>query len=890
MVIPPDDIDAWIAELRKFVEDGKPLDLAPGESANPSESSTWPAERTMPAAAVRAVITNSDVHVPPRGVEIRGALFKNRLDLDFVKFDHRLHLSECMLAGGLSARYAEFRGLTLADVNVEGGMEAPGLTVNGRLDLSGAHFMNPEKTALDLSNSKITGSVVIRRSFGADNTLDRDFRSAGTIRLDGATIGGHLTLTSATLTDAGDLKNFRVGLSGRCAMIFDGARITGDVIACRAVSADGEVRGVASTIGGQLNLTGAKITNPPTDHDPGGAALTLDHARITTDVFAETGFSATGTVSAVGATIGGNLKLTGATVTNPPTPNPPDRYAIVLDDARITLSVEAGVKTEGAMSATGVSIGDQLSLGGAVLRRPAELGALILDGAEIGGDFNASDDRDSAGTTLDPLDAEGEVRALRVSIGGDLNLRRAVLKNPDGDALTLDNAQIGGYVFAEKFSAHGRVRALGITVARDLFLSGATLDGPPTPACPDQHALVLDDAQIGGDLVAGTPEDPSETPPAFTANGAVRARGASIGRDLWLEGAHLTNHTTDADPQRYALDISGTHVNGNVYAGRDEKNNAEPCTIEGAIRANDLVVGRKLDLTDATLRNAHGCGLDLESAIISRLLLTPAECKGGVRLVRAQISDLKADCYDGNQYRPPPEPLTATGWHVDDLNGPLRRQWKRARDWLNTAPTDTPTSSLPTSWWTRRPAWLRRPLVAVQPWYALADVYDRNGDPASARKLRYAADNKVTAQSPPLTRLARTVYRAVAGYGHYPLRSILSMIVLVLIATAMVHFYSADIVPTDRAAAKATMQPTPPTPITARTPCREHPEYPCLQPLTFAINAVLPPAAGKNDNWTVAPTASLWLVIGLTAVKLGLWALAALFLAGVTGLLRKAKT
>jgi hypothetical protein len=94
---------------------------------------------------------------------------------------------------------------------------------------------------------------------------------------------------------------------------------------------------------------------------------------------------------------------------------------------------------------------------------------------------------------------------------------------------------------------------------------------------------------------------------------------------------------------------------------------------------------------------------------------------------------------------------------------------------------------------------------------------------------------------------------------------------------------SADIVPTDRA---ALMHPgTPPPPITAGTPCREHPEYPCLQPLTFAINAVLPPAAGTNANWTVAPTASLWLVIGLTAIKLGLWALAALFLAGVTGLL-----
>jgi hypothetical protein len=52
---------------------------------------------------------------------------------------------------------------------------------------------------------------------------------------------------------------------------------------------------------------------------------------------------------------GGNLKLTGAKVTKPPNSNHPSRYAIVLNDARITLSVFPGVKTAGAVSATGVS-------------------------------------------------------------------------------------------------------------------------------------------------------------------------------------------------------------------------------------------------------------------------------------------------------------------------------------------------------------------------------------------------------------------------------------------------------------------------------------------------------------------------------------------------------
>lgn len=935
----------------------------------------------MPAAAVRAVLTQPNIGIPKRGIAIRGALFDDCLDLDNVKLDHQLHLSRCVLAGGLSARNAAFRELVLIEVNILGGVQAAGVTVNGRLDLSGTHLNHPEKVALDLHNSKIVGSLLVRGSLDAKGKLSRCFASNGTIRLDGATIGGHLTATTAILVNPADLNQFRAAESGRCSLFFDGICVGGDLIATNNFRSYGEVRGVKAAVGGQVNLTGAKIINVRKKPEPGRRALTLDHADIGTDVFADKGFVAIGAVSAVGVHIGGRLDLNGADFRNPSASDDDLRYALVLDHARIALSVSAGITTTGAISATGITVGDQLSLGGAVLDNPNALGILILDGAKIGGDLWASEDQDAVGNKLAPLDATGEVRALRVSIGGDLNLDGASIDNPEGDALTLDNAQIGRHVFAtggftangtvralgitighslyldgaqlaknnyarrakinalgddvntddrqfalllddatitgsmyarydtngrtgEPFKAEGAIRALGLTVGRHLDMAGAVLKGPSPAASMNcaQYALQLDHAKIGGDFVGGPSTDTSgRVLGRMVITGAVRAVEATIGGDFVLEAATLVYQPTPADPHGCALDVSGMRITGSLLGSKQDEVYQQPyggCCITGGIKARNLFVGNRLDLTNAILSGQQKWTLDLESATVSELKLMPKICAGGVNLIRARIIDLHTarvhglhnSCKDCRDRPLPPHPLKATGWEIDHLQGPVRDDWRIAHDWLNTSFPDKPSKN-PQACWT---AWPRRkPSIAVQPWYTVASVYDRIGDPAAARRVRYKADARVTAQSPIGTRLTRTAYRIVAGYGLYPLWSILSMATLVLLATLAVCMSRADIVPTNpptNAAMRPQQTTVQPPPFTAQTPCEKHPEYPCMQPLIFAINSVLPPAAGTNTQWTLSSTAPLALVIILTAIKLALWATAALFLAGVTGLLRSSKT
>jgi hypothetical protein len=185
------DTQEWIDRLKSAAEVGEFLDLAPRESVERSKSATWPAERTMAVAAVRAVLTDPDVRVDPRGLRIRAARFGDLLDLAYVDFAHPLYLIECVLEGGLYAPYVRLRELGLVNITANGEIRAPGATIGGQLNLGGATLRNIDGNALALDQAQITGGVFASDGFHAD----------GEIRATGATIGGQLDLRGATLNN-----------------------------------------------------------------------------------------------------------------------------------------------------------------------------------------------------------------------------------------------------------------------------------------------------------------------------------------------------------------------------------------------------------------------------------------------------------------------------------------------------------------------------------------------------------------------------------------------------------------------------------------------------------------------------------------------------------------
>jgi hypothetical protein len=907
------DLQRWIDCLSHAAQIGEPLESSGSGAFDTADAQSWGPDRCIPAAALRNVLTCGELTVDPRGLRISGARFREALDLAHIAFPHPLHFKDCVFESladlrGAALKELSFEGCHTRHVKLEGAqisgdvfvsgmeakgaVEATGIQIGGQLHLDKARLRNANGNALNLDNAEITGDVCaggleadgdigatgiqiggqlhldearLRNANGnalnLDNAEITGNVSAGGLEADGEIgvtavyIGGHLDLDKARLRNA----------DGN-ALSLDNAEITGDVLA-RGLEADGAVDAAAVYIGGDLNLREATLRKPD------GDALSLDNAEITGNVSARS-LEADGEIGATGIQIGGQLDLCKARLRNA------DGNALNLDNAEITDGVSAGgLEAEGAVRAQRANIRGLLHLCEAKLRN-ADGDALSLDGAEITGDVFAGG-----------LEADGEVDAAGVHIGGFVRLSGAKLHNADGAALNLDFAQVTGGVFGEGLEANGAVHAIGVHIGGRLDFSGAKLRNA------DGDALNLDFAQVTGGVFAE----------GLEADGAVQAIGAHVGGQLGLSGAKLRN------AHGMALNLKRAEITGDLLAA-DLEANGEVCAVavqirrqidlsrarlrtagdrpnsagevirggcalslaraeitdkvlavgleaQGEVRATGARVGGRLDLREAKLcnRDPDGCALNLESASIKQLTLGskdkdiagargPVDVTGECRLYRAAITDLETDAN-------PPSPLVATGWEVTDIHGPLRSNSAAARRWLKTT-TET----------------------SVQPWHALANVYERNGEPADARRLRLAAANKVTRQSPSLwTKILRSGYGLLVGYGYYPLMAGFWLVVVVVVGIGIVTANRAHFVPTHDAANTAAIA----------YPQQTHNPIPTQtrpNPMHYTVSALLPTAVGNaTSDWTIGG----WVSVALTTLKLIAWVLTALLLAGVTGLLRK---
>lgn len=592
--------------------------------------------------------------------------------------------------------------------------------------------------------------------------------------------------------------------------------------------------------------------------------LVLDNAEVLDDLMASQ-VKAIGKISAKSIKIGGRLVMTDATLLNE------KAVAIDLDSARIGGEVlfNKGFEAQGEVFALAVRIGGQLNLRGATLRNPGD-DALSLDSAEISGGLLAA----LLIEDLNEVKVEwrfrvyGTVRAIQAHMGGPIELSGAVLRDPGGKghALYLDRLELNGTLTANKgFSASGTVRAVGARIQGQCDFSGAVLQN----CSEDNYALDLENVDIASRVIAKGVE----------AHGLVNAVGAHIKGGLNLTGAKLYGC-----PRLGALKLDRAEIGGEVLATHGFESHA---TISALITR----IGGKLDLTEASLRGSGHAALLLRSAVIGRLVFCASRLDG-VDLSRAEIAVLETD-------KILPTPLSATGWKIADLQGPLRSDTKMARRWLNSYPKKV-TQSYPEK------------VTPVQPWWALADVYERNGDAAAAKRMRFFAANNVTFES--LRRkpaLFRGAYGAVAGYGYYPLIAIIWLVVVIGLGYWTVSSSPEHIVPTNNQRAVEAIQPVDhpaggaeqkhmtlghdvavdgtasSQPFTAETPCSAHPGYSCWDGFAFTLNSLVSAWGNPSPDWTIQPNAPLWLTLTLFLLKVVAWGLLGMLLAGVTGLLRR---
>ncbi|WP_203919041.1 hypothetical protein [Rugosimonospora africana] len=284
----------------------------------------------------------------------------------------------------------------------------------------------------------------------------------------------------------------------------------------------------------------------------------------------------------------------------------------------------------GEVRLIGVTIDGSLDLTGARILNPDGL-ALDLADATIGGSFFLIDDADG------PPTIQGRIDLNSARVAGQLLIRDAVLREPPG-------APVGG-PYAKQRSDGTAVSAPRLTVGADVSVEGAcdieggidlsmsqmsslSVTGTARLNAPRRTALNLTNAQVDSTLRIGD---------GVQVLGTVDLTATRIRGDLTLRGAVLSG----ADGGRPLLAANGAKVEGSVQLRGLRATG-------GSVNFFGADIGSFVEAAGAELTNPGNLTLSLHQASVrgSVRLIDGFRSTGHVNLTRA-IVDGRLDCRDG---------------------------------------------------------------------------------------------------------------------------------------------------------------------------------------------------------------------------------------------------
>ena len=171
---------------------------APENPANdPTHGENWGPERSVRAAILRWLYTDSDVNrfLDPSGLGVAGARIEGKLDLSYVKADKPLTTVRCYIPDGIDVTFSH-----LQSFEVRGSSTGP--------------------IAADMS--ELAGDLAVR------------FGTYGSLSLFRARIGGNLDCTGSTLLSGGQRSVNAVGSTVAGDMIFHDGFTTDGIVALKA--------------------------------------------------------------------------------------------------------------------------------------------------------------------------------------------------------------------------------------------------------------------------------------------------------------------------------------------------------------------------------------------------------------------------------------------------------------------------------------------------------------------------------------------------------------------------------------------------------------------------------------------------------------------------------
>ena len=546
------------------------------------------ARHAIEADVIRDILDGSSVgqeKLDPKGVQICGARIEGPLDLDGIDTKVGLKLTKCLLDGPLTFRDADLRWLDLYMCIL------PGLIGNraqiGSLSIqeciinancaSGCIRLDGTHVATDcrLSNTTIgnrAGPCVAADGLSVAGSayLDGNFRAVGAdldggvVRLDGATIGGTLSLHHATLEN-------RRGT----ALVLDTSTVQGNLLmdgGFRA-TAGGPFAAVSAT---EAKISGSVLGGKSTLISAEGPALVVDGFTVQGDVMFSGGPGSRDAMVATGAgergalrmrsvTISGWLSLEGADVKHRSSRSQRATSHEVKDagETRPTIGPCAAVYLSGS------TIGGGFVLRGANLH--SECGpAVLAEYLTVKNDLFLCED-EGQGFTAKGCGGLGAICLPGAAITGQVAMRYSTIVNESGPAVTLNSSTIQSGLLLDRIptlegsGSKGTVRLVNAKVSGPVYLQGSVITNKTGPA------LMADGLTAQGDVRLSSKEDPFKATGAGEL-GAVRFRGAAISGRLYLDGACVTNLELPSDGaeesntigRHAAVNLSGATVGASL--------------------------------------------------------------------------------------------------------------------------------------------------------------------------------------------------------------------------------------------------------------------------------------------------------------------------------------
>jgi hypothetical protein len=472
--------------------------------------------------------------------------------------------------------------------------------------------------------------------------------------------------------------------------------------------------------------------------------------------------------------------------------------------------------------------------------------AIVADGAIVNGSI----------FLREGFRALGEVRLIGAQIGGYFDCTNATFKNAPFVALNAESMVVRAGVFLRgtDFCSQGEVKLAGSRIDGDLDCAAATFSNPQHPDVPSAGvALSLERITARGSVFLHN---------GFSADGEVRLLGAQISRNLECDGGRFRGaSSTGRDGASHSLSAHTVTVEGNVYLRQGFHATGE-VAFSGAQIVGNL---------ECTCGVFHG-DLNLQAASIKGVFFWRNVVDAERTLLDLMSTSIGVLADDSKSW-PESGKLLLDGLAYERISP---RDANSRLEWLN-----------------------RQDPFAPQPYRHLAKVLRNEGDEAGTRQVLIEMERRRRKKED------RTIYARAGSwillrtikYGYAPLIAVGWLVGLILVGVILfsVGYYAGDMVPTEKDAYSQFED-------SRRLP----PQYERFHATIYSAENSFPlvklgqvdrwqpdpnPHKSAGHTWDAAPCfpylfgwALLW--FRWIQVLLG-WFFATMFVAGVTGIVRR---